>query len=773
MKILQLIPMIKFLKEKAAAICYVLLFLLVVAALKNIDVAGKHFEASGAITLFYIYGRLIFAAYIFILCFTLGSFFLKRIFLNQKSIYDDLLKFPSSYLIASFFIGASFYGCLGSVLGLLGLLKWPIALLVTTPVLLMESSGLKAIALALQRKIYETFNKHSKNEKKLHIFLMLVLTITSIFLIFSNGLFPAVIDNDVYEHYYHYYRKVLESGNVWPNEVWYHFYLSKGAGLIFISNLLSDFTSSQLVSLLYVLMISLILFQLLLFVLESFTWSLLGLILFHGGILYSENSSGMFFKLHMISFGNLILIFYSVFQFVHNKDPLQKKMWFVTALITGFYFGYALPIPALIAIGFLSITILFSLIHLEWRTSKEYIFSVLASLCSGLLLVLFLNYCMTGFIEVFHDRFMWNLAWSNKEKFIDAFGTSGILFPLILNNDQPPQRQFLLNWLANCFRLDYFNSVTFFLKYLPPHLPFMLFLAVLCYSSKLRLRLKIFHILLAFLIPVIAFILPFEIASIYRLYVFTLFFMTLIYIFFIKQIYELIVSRFFYIDPYFFNIRKWRHYFIIAASFLIMHTVAAEFPVKRAVSLVRYATGKLSYAKTLLAHLNGNSLKDFELWLKIKKQLGYQTRIVRICPLPLPAFSFPGSGAISEPTYILGIKTSHLEIMYGSPEKAKALLQNLNLNYFLINPGDGFYSALVYSHLFDEKAIQKYFTIIFQENNYYVLTWKQDAHQPSNITEEFLEKFRNQRKLFDGAFGKMYRDKQKVLELVNYYNLEF
>jgi hypothetical protein len=50
-------------------------------------------------------------------------------------------------------------------------------------------------------------------------------------LLVSRGLYPGAANGDTWEHYLHYYREVLRSGSLGPNELWYHFYFSKGAGL--------------------------------------------------------------------------------------------------------------------------------------------------------------------------------------------------------------------------------------------------------------------------------------------------------------------------------------------------------------------------------------------------------------------------------------------------------------------------------------------------------------------------------------------------------------
>src|SRR5205823_3534149 len=54
--------------------------------------------------------------------------------------------------------------------------------------------------------------------------------------------------NDYYTHYFYYYVNVVKYGSLMPNEVWYHFYYSKGTGLYFLAMLLTDPLAPQLVT---------------------------------------------------------------------------------------------------------------------------------------------------------------------------------------------------------------------------------------------------------------------------------------------------------------------------------------------------------------------------------------------------------------------------------------------------------------------------------------------------------------------------------------------
>jgi hypothetical protein len=54
-----------------------------------------------------------------------------------------------------------------------------------------------------------------------------------------RGLYPGG-GGDYYTHYFYYYIEVLKNHSLAPNDVWYHYYYSKGSGLTFLGMLLTD-----------------------------------------------------------------------------------------------------------------------------------------------------------------------------------------------------------------------------------------------------------------------------------------------------------------------------------------------------------------------------------------------------------------------------------------------------------------------------------------------------------------------------------------------------
>jgi hypothetical protein len=66
-----------------------------------------------------------------------------------------------------------------------------------------------------------------------------LIVVVAAWLLLRRGLFPGG-SGDYYTHYFYYYLEVLKNHGLEPNDVWYHYYYSKGCGLAFLGMLLTD-----------------------------------------------------------------------------------------------------------------------------------------------------------------------------------------------------------------------------------------------------------------------------------------------------------------------------------------------------------------------------------------------------------------------------------------------------------------------------------------------------------------------------------------------------
>jgi predicted nucleic acid-binding protein len=67
----------------------------------------------------------------------------------------------------------------------------------------------------------------------------ILVAVIAAWLLLRRGLYPGG-GGDYYTHYFYYYLEVLKNHGLAPNDVWYHYYYSKGSGLAFLGMLLTD-----------------------------------------------------------------------------------------------------------------------------------------------------------------------------------------------------------------------------------------------------------------------------------------------------------------------------------------------------------------------------------------------------------------------------------------------------------------------------------------------------------------------------------------------------
>jgi hypothetical protein len=203
---------------------------------KWIDVYHAHFEATGTLVLVYNIARVLFIFYLFGIVSSAGSLALRVAFGPLKEI--DTLE----HHVLSFFTGAGLWHIALLALGYLNLYTVPVAVAVTLPFV--------ALSWPNVTHAFSAFRWRAVVGPGVSFRVTLSVVLVAIFgflLLMTKGLYPAG-GHDYFTHYFQYYLAVIDRGGIWPNEVWYHYYYSKGAGLFFLGMLLTDPLAPQLVT---------------------------------------------------------------------------------------------------------------------------------------------------------------------------------------------------------------------------------------------------------------------------------------------------------------------------------------------------------------------------------------------------------------------------------------------------------------------------------------------------------------------------------------------
>jgi hypothetical protein len=206
------------------------------------DFYGSHFFDRGAAVALYNLMRVLFIGAIAWLVYAPGAEFLMLI--ASPAAVRSLR--PGERYALGFFTGAGLWHVVLFGIGLVGGYIRPIALGLTVAVIGLSASHLVG-CISEARQLLPGFLGRStpvgaRNARFLVIFAVVALLFLCIKVLYPGG------GNDYYTHYFYYYLNVVHHGSLMPNEVWYHFYYSKGTGLYFLAMLLTDPLAPQLVT---------------------------------------------------------------------------------------------------------------------------------------------------------------------------------------------------------------------------------------------------------------------------------------------------------------------------------------------------------------------------------------------------------------------------------------------------------------------------------------------------------------------------------------------
>ncbi len=625
-------------------------------------------------------------------------------------------------LLRSFFLGGAVYAFAGTALALGSSLTRAASLLLL----------ILGIAL-LPRLIGDLLKAKTENDRVEHtaswpwIAGSLSLWLAGgvgLLLFASKGLYPGVADGDVWVHYLHYLRIVVETGSSLPNEVWYHFFLSKGAGLFFLTAVISDPLAPQLVSSLFIGAAAVIVYDLLRMADTEQHWAALGVVLFMGAYVSTssgEGAWGYFFKHHEVMAGLIAFIFWEMAS-TFRTDSIQHHPSRRVLLAVVLHLGFFQPVGAFLAITSLLLIIVLALWVRRRRDVAAIALQSITLLLIGVIGSLVLNFVITGLAELVPTQLMWAIA--DRAKFLSSTGFGVVAYFLQEHNALGGTVDAML--LGKLLRYDYFRLLLS---------PIMLFLIGIALTAGL-LRMcavvrteparmdparALSYEIVAFFSPLVLFGLAVVNLSTFRL----LGILTLP----IAMLGALGLS--FAAKTY---VRSQRQSNITACLGLIFSisvsaSILQNMGPERGASVQRFLSGRDSLLAVLsYTERNWGQDRFLEDLVSIRKKIGPNAKIFSFGHQADPSYAFPGRGLVSEPSYDLGPKLG--EIVFGEPGHAKKLLQADGLDYFFISfRGDSAYlfNSLAFSRLFKGDNLARYFSLVYSNRDSYLLTWRHSA----------------------------------------------
>ena len=395
---------------------------------KLADVYHSYFAAKGLIVVSYNVFRVLFIFYLFWIVYAAGALALRR--LGKFSELQIIER-----LVLGFFAGAGLWHVALLALGYLYLYTFPVAIVITVPAAIYAYPDVRAAASGFRRYLLSlrTAERHD-------CIMACCIAVAAGSLLIIKGLYPGG-GHDYYTHYFYYYQSVIKHGGIWPNEVWYHYYYSKGLGLYFLGMLLADPLAPQLVTSCFMAVAAAAVYLVVRDIAPATNWPAATVFLFTAFFVFTPNW-GEFEKQHEFNTALVVAVIWM------TQRALRAEGSTCQFIIAG-----ALSIATAIIINTqigAFYTAVFGTVTLVFLTFRDF---RAAALCAGLsawaaclvVFVLILNYATTGLpIDQPITRF-WH--WANVEKLYELgslpmalnlyLGTKGLIaeqFPLFSRN---------------------------------------------------------------------------------------------------------------------------------------------------------------------------------------------------------------------------------------------------------------------------------------------------------------------------------------------------
>ena len=210
-------------------------FICVVLWFDRVDFYNKHFFDTGAIVFADNVVRIVFVGIFSWLIYAPGAAVVALV----TAPGERTALFPAERAVLGFGIGVGIWHVAMLILGVLGLYYHPVMVGLCFLVLIASSRHFSHVALAGCRAFADRFTALRQRRASPQEVGAILIAVAAAWLLLRRGLFPGG-SGDYYTHYFYYYLEVLKNHGLAPNDVWYHYYYSKGSGLVFLGMLLTD-----------------------------------------------------------------------------------------------------------------------------------------------------------------------------------------------------------------------------------------------------------------------------------------------------------------------------------------------------------------------------------------------------------------------------------------------------------------------------------------------------------------------------------------------------
>jgi hypothetical protein len=210
-------------------------FVGVVLWFARVDFYHRHFFETGAIVAANNAVRIIFVGFFSWLIYAPGAAVVALITSpNERAVLS-----PAERAVLGFGIGVGIWHVVMLILGVLGLYYQAVMVALCLVILVASARHFGRVAVASCRALADRLVELRKRRASPPEIGAILIAVVAAWVLLRRGIYPGG-GSDYFSHYFYYYLTVLKNHSLAPNEVWYHYYYSKGSGLVFLGMLLTD-----------------------------------------------------------------------------------------------------------------------------------------------------------------------------------------------------------------------------------------------------------------------------------------------------------------------------------------------------------------------------------------------------------------------------------------------------------------------------------------------------------------------------------------------------
>src|SRR5580692_988687 len=210
-------------------------FIGVVLWFDGIDFYHRHFFDTGVIAFANNAVRIVFVGILSWLIYAPGAAIVALV----TAPSERAALFPAERAVLGFGIGVGLWHVAMLILGVLGLYYQAVMVALCLVVLVASARHFGRVAVTGCRALADRLARLRQEPVSPQEVGVILIAVVAAWLLLRRGLYPGG-GSDYFSHFFYYYLAVVKNHSLAPNDVWYHYYQSKGSGLVFLGMLLTD-----------------------------------------------------------------------------------------------------------------------------------------------------------------------------------------------------------------------------------------------------------------------------------------------------------------------------------------------------------------------------------------------------------------------------------------------------------------------------------------------------------------------------------------------------